>query len=199
MVKYIKIQINIKIELGPLSRCKPNVVQEWSCTKSRCDDFFNICLTKAISESFVMFYLLEFSLPYLLLPAIIFGWNYIKTTFLCMLPWLLQQENFSCLSQCKTSTMTMDNVGLKISLFKTSSSTATPTFHLFIDVNRSSITLFIWVTRLGGAKNILCKVLELCLMNSCQQIDSTWKKTSEIGDEALSLNTNRKKQVIAYE
>ena len=45
-----------------------------------------------------------------------------------------------------------------------------------------SITFFGSVTKLGGVKNMSCKVLELYLTNACHQIESTGETS-----ETLSL------------
>ena len=51
-----------------------------------------------------------------------------KQHFSTMVPCHLHQENLYCLSHCKIRwTMTMDNVGMKIGLWGTSSSMVTPT------------------------------------------------------------------------
>ena len=97
---------------GPLTSCKPNVDQkEWPCTKSERADFFLMYAQEGLFEKekkriknkimFLVFSCLRLLCLYLL-------------------------EHFICLSHCKIRwTMLVDNINLKISLWRTSNSMVT--------------------------------------------------------------------------
>ena len=110
--------------------------------KSGCADFFNTSPKREILGFFFTFGLLPF-----------FPSNYgnvwqkkkknqlrnIKAAFLCHCPWHLERENLFCPSHRKTHwTMIMDNIGLQIGLFGTSSSMVTLTFFSWCNPNWSN-------------------------------------------------------------